>query len=106
MFRWWIHPCDGCKEFMKIVIHQLVTVRSSFNTNAFMLLPNQCLVKRKIIVIASLLSLNQVPSERRRGDYLQTGCGNAIRSLQPFPFALANAFLFYTSDIHNEKQLN
>ncbi|GFW49784.1 hypothetical protein TNCV_358871 [Trichonephila clavipes] len=28
MFRWWIHPCDGCKEVMKIVIHQLVTVRS------------------------------------------------------------------------------
>ncbi|GFU96780.1 hypothetical protein TNCV_1303101 [Trichonephila clavipes] len=81
----------------------------SFTTNAFMLLPNQYLVKRKIIVIASLLSLNQVPfltPEQRRGDYLSTGCGNAIRSRQPFPFVLANAYFSYTSDIHNEKQLN
>ncbi|GFT23064.1 hypothetical protein TNCV_1858191 [Trichonephila clavipes] len=30
MFRWWIHPCDGCKEFMKIVIHQLVTCPINF----------------------------------------------------------------------------
>ncbi|GFU96784.1 hypothetical protein TNCV_1303141 [Trichonephila clavipes] len=28
MTCWWIHPCDGCKEFMKILIHQLVIVRS------------------------------------------------------------------------------
>ncbi|GFT61230.1 hypothetical protein TNCV_346201 [Trichonephila clavipes] len=32
--------------------------------------------------------------ERRRGDYLSTGCGNAIRSRQPFPFAFANAYFF------------
>ncbi|GFW00422.1 hypothetical protein TNCV_692611 [Trichonephila clavipes] len=108
---------------MKILIHQLVIVRSPPHvllTLSHILINFQVIHHERIHALAKPISRQTQDnsyskfafakpsalshSERRRGDYLSTGCGNAIRSRQPFAFA--NAYIFYTLDIHNDKQLN